>query len=135
MDKLRIYQGRPYPLGATFDGEGTNFALFGENGTKLEICLFDGNEPHRETARIPVTEKTDQVFHAYLPDVKPGQHCGSRVHGPYEPEYGHRFNAQKLLLDPYAKAISGGFQWGEEMFGYRVGGDEDSRSMTATTLT
>jgi len=125
MDKLRIYQGHTYPLGATFDGEGTNFAIFSAHGTKVEICLFDPNNPQKEIARIALNEPTDQVFHAYLPDVKPGQLYGYRVHGPWEPEKGHRFNPAKLLLDPYAKAITGGPKWGEEMFGYKVGGNED----------
>ena len=126
MERPRIYQGNPFPLGSTFDGEGTNFAVFSEHGKEVEICLFDGKEPQRETARIPLAEKTDQVFHAYLPDVKPGQLYGFRVHGPYEPENGHRFNARKLLIDPYAKAINGGFQWGDEMFSCRIGGEEDA---------
>lgn len=125
MDKPRTYQGLPYPLGAQFDGAGTNFALFSAHASKVELCLFDAGDPARETARIPVIERTDEVWHAYLPEVRPGQLYGYRVHGPYEPENGHRFNAHKLLLDPYAKAISGGFRWGEEMFSYRVRGDED----------
>ena len=79
----------------------------------------------RETGRITITDKTDFVFHACLPEIKPGQLYGYRVHGPYEPENGHRFNPAKLLLDPYAKAISGGFKWGDEMFGYKIGGNED----------
>ena len=128
MDKLRIYQGHSYPLGATFDGEGTNFAIFSEHATKVELCLFDSSDPTREIARIPLAEKTDQVWHGYLPEAKPGTLYGIRVDGPYEPDNGHRFNPQKLLLDPYAKAISGGFQWGDEMFSYRIGGDEDKEA-------
>ncbi len=125
MNSLTTHQGHPYPLGATFDGQGTNFALFSEHGTKVELCFYDAQDPARETGRITITEKTDFVFHAYLPEIKPGQLYGYRVHGPYEPENGHRFNPAKVLLDPYAKAISGGFQWGEEMFGYKIGGNED----------
>jgi glycogen operon protein len=125
MDKLRIYQGYPFPLGATFDGKGTNFAIFSQHGTKVELCLFDSAEPAREITRITLPEKTDEVFHAYLPDVKPGQLYGYRVHGPWEIERGQRFNPAKLLLDPYAKAITGGPRWGDEMFGYRMGGNED----------
>ena len=125
MDKLRLYQGHSYPLGASFDGEGTNFAIFSEHATKVELCLFDPGDPTREIARVPLAEKTDQVWHGYLPDAKAGTLYGFRVHGPYEPEKGHRFNPHKLLLDPYAKAISGGFQWGDEMFSYRIGGEED----------
>lgn len=125
MDKLRIHQGYSYPLGATYDGKGTNFAIFSQSGQKAELCLFDSADPSREVARIPLHEKTDQVFHAYLPDVKPGQLYGFRIHGAWEPEHGQRFNPAKLLLDPYAKAITGGPKWGDEMFGYKMGGNED----------
>ena len=125
MNSFRVWQGHPYPLGATWDGGGTNFALFSENAEKVELCLFDPAEPQREIARLPLREKTDYVFHGYLPDAKPGALYGYRVHGPWQPEAGHRFNARKLLLDPYAKAITGGFVWKEEMFGYRIGGNED----------
>ena len=125
MNSFRLWHGHPYPLGATWDGSGTNFALFCEHGEKVELCLFDPAEPEREIARRRLMERTDQVFHAYLPDVTPGMLYGYRVHGPWQPEEGHRFNAHKLLLDPYAKAITGGFVWRDEMFGYRVGGEED----------
>jgi glycogen operon protein len=125
MDKLLIYQGHTFPLGATYDGKGTNFALFSQNGVKAELCLFDSADPAHEIARVPLYEQTDQVFHAYLPDVKPGQLYGFRVHGPWDPEHGLRFNPAKLLLDPYAKAITGGPRWSDEMFGYKIGGHED----------
>ncbi len=125
MNSFRVWQGHPFPLGATWDGEGTNFALFSEHAEKVELCLFDPAEPLREIARLRLHERTDYVFHGYLPDVKPGTLYGYRVHGPWQPEEGHRCNAHKLLLDPYAKAINGGFQWADEMFGYRVGGEED----------
>jgi isoamylase len=118
---MRIWTGRSYPLGATWDGEGVNFALFSENATKVELCLFDGHDSAHESHRIPMEERTDQVWHMYLPEVRPGQHYGYRVHGPYEPEAGHRFNPSKLLIDPYAKAISGGIEWSDAMFGYRMG--------------
>lgn len=118
---MRIWPGRPYPLGATWDGEGVNFALFSENATKVELCLFDERDPDHESHRIPIEERTDQVWHVYLPEVRPGQHYGYRVYGPYEPEQGHRFNPAKLLLDPYAKAISGAVEWADAMFGYRIG--------------
>ena len=104
---MRTWPGRSYPLGATWDGEGVNFALFSENATKVELCLFDGHDSAHESHRIPVEERTDQVWHLYLPEARPGQHYGYRIHGPYEPEAGHRFNPAKLLIDPYAKAISG----------------------------
>lgn len=118
---MRLMPGRPYPLGATWDGAGVNFALFSENATKVELCLFDGHETHKETDRIPLPEHTDQVWHVYLPDVRPDQLYGYRVHGPYEPAHGHRFNPRKVLLDPYAKAIGRDLQWHDSLFGYKVG--------------
>jgi glycogen operon protein len=118
---LRTWPGRPYPLGATWDGEGINFALFSENATAVELCLFDGPHVTRESYRIRLEERTDQVWHVYVPGLWPGQHYGYRVHGPYEPEEGHRFNPAKLLLDPYAKSIAGTIEWTDAMFGYRIG--------------
>ncbi len=99
---MRVWPGQPYPLGATWDGAGVNFALFSENATGVELFLFDGPAGSRESARIPLKEQTDQMWHIYLPEVRPGQLYGYRVHGPYAPEEGHRFNPAKLLLDPYA---------------------------------
>jgi glycogen operon protein len=118
---VRTRPGRPYPLGATWDGAGVNFALFSEHATAVELCLFDPADPGRERARISIEERTDQVWHAYLPEARPGLLYGYRVHGPYEPAAGHRFNPAKVLLDPYAKAISGTVQWGDTLFGYRIG--------------
>ncbi len=118
---MKIRPGSPYPLGATWDGGGVNFSLFSENATKVELCLFDGPEGNHERERIPLPEQTDQVWHVYLDEVRPGQLYGYRVHGPYEPQAGHRFNPAKLLLDPYAKAISGTIKWSDAIFGYRVG--------------
>jgi glycogen operon protein len=118
---MRIWPGRPYPLGATWDGAGVNFALFSEHATKVELCLFDGVEATQETQRITLPEHTDQVWHAYLPDAEPGQLYGYRVHGPYEPAQGHRFNPRKVLLDPYAKAIGRDVKWDDALFGYRIG--------------
>ena len=114
-----VWPGRPYPLGATWDGEGVNFALFSEHAEKVELCLFDP-KGQREVERIAMGERTDQVFHCYLPDARPGQLYGYRVHGPYAPEQGHRFNANKLLIDPYAKALSGQVRWSDAHFGYRI---------------
>ena len=116
---MKFMPGRPYPLGATWDGAGVNFSLFSENAAKVELCLFDG--PDGKFERITLPEQTDLVWHVYLPEIRPGQLYGFRVHGPYEPETGHRFNPAKLLLDPYAKAISGTIQWSDAMFGYTVG--------------
>jgi len=118
---VRIWPGRPYPLGATWDGEGINFALFSENATAVELCLFDGPDSATESQRIRIEEQTDQIWHVYIPGLWPGQHYGYRVHGPYEPEAGHRFNPNKLVIDPYAKSIAGTIEWSDAMFGYRVG--------------
>jgi len=106
-------------------GNGVNFALFSETAASVELCLFDDIEATEENLRIPVTEHTDQVWHVFLPDVRPGQLYGYRVSGPYDPERGLRFNSSKLLLDPYAKAIAGEVTWADEMFGYVVGGEDE----------
>ncbi|MFL5576036.1 MAG: glycogen debranching protein GlgX [Gemmatimonadaceae bacterium] len=122
---MRVWPGQPYPLGATWDGEGVNFALFSENASGVELCLFDRGDDPRERVRIPLRERSDQVWHCYLPDVRPGQLYGYRVHGPYRPEEGHRFNPAKLLIDPYAKAISGTIRWSDRLFAYKVGGPRE----------
>jgi len=119
--KLRVWPGRPYPLGATWDGSGTNFAIYSEHATGVELCLFDSPDSKRESHRVPITEQADMVWHAYLPDVLPGQVYGYRVDGPYNPAEGHRFNKNKVVLDPYAKAIARQTRWGDEMWGYKVG--------------
>jgi len=121
MTSVRTWLGFPNPLGATWMGNGVNFALFSEHATGVELCLFDDREATEENVRIPITERTDQVWHVFLPDVRPGQLYGFRVSGPYDPEHGLRFNSSKLLLDPYAKAIAGEVNWSDEMFGYVVG--------------
>jgi glycogen operon protein len=117
---MRAWPGAPAPLGAQWDGEGTNFALFSEHATGVELCLFDGPDGTRER-RAPLRERTDQVWHAYLPDARPGQLYGYRVYGPYEPERGMRFNPAKLLLDPYARAIAGPVRWSDAISGYVPG--------------
>jgi glycogen operon protein len=99
---LKLKEGLPHPLGATWDGKGTNFALYFGNATRVEVCLFDA-VGKKETARIDLPEYTDQIFHGYVPEVGPGTFYGYRGHGPYVPETGHRFNPNKLLLDPYAR--------------------------------
>jgi isoamylase len=127
-----IWPGRPHPLGATWDGEGTNFAVFSEHGEAVELCLFDLDGGER---RLSLPEVTDHVWHGYVPGVGPGQHYGFRVHGPYEPERGHRFNPAKLLLDPYARAIEGEVSWDDPVFGYRIGDDDlvpDDRDSAAS---
>ncbi|MEW4569223.1 glycogen debranching protein GlgX [Tautonia sp. JC769] len=121
---MRVWPGQPYPLGATWDGTGVNFALFSENATRVELCLFDSVDAERESQRIPLTECTDLVWHAYLPDLMPGQLYGYRVHGPYDPAHGHRFNPNKLVLDPYAKLIGRRLRWDDSLFGYPIGGSD-----------
>ncbi|MBA2565770.1 MAG: glycogen debranching protein GlgX, partial [Gemmatimonadetes bacterium] len=123
---MRVWPGSPHPLGATWDGEGVNFALFSENATGVDLCLFNRAEDAAEAERIPLRERTNMVWHCYLREVRPGQLYGFRVHGPYAPQLGHRFNSAKLLLDPYARAITGGVRWDDALFGYTVGaGAED----------
>ncbi|HEV2669929.1 MAG TPA: hypothetical protein VGU74_02465, partial [Gemmatimonadales bacterium] len=108
---MRVWRGSPYPLGATWDGQGVNFALFSEQGTGVELCLFAAAADADQQQIINLTERTNQVWHCYLPDVRPGQLYAYRVHGPYEPENGLRFNPAKLVLDTYAKAITGQVRW------------------------
>jgi isoamylase len=127
---MRVWPGQPYPLGATWDGEGVNFALFSENATGVELNLFDNPEDAKESHRIVLPELTDHVWHAYLPDVRPGQFYGYRVHGPYKPEEGHRFNQHNLLIDPYAKAITGRIHWSNALFAYEVGGPQKDLEMS-----
>jgi isoamylase len=115
-----VWPGKPYPLGATWDGEGVNFALFSEHAEKVQLCLFD-QSGHRELHRVNVHEQTDQVWHCYLPEARPGLLYGYRVYGPYQPAEGSRFNPNKLLLDPYAKQIVGNLKWSDSHFGYRIG--------------
>ncbi len=121
---MRILPGRPYPLGATWDGAGVNFALFSEFSSRVDLCLFDDAKAEKETHRIEMVEKTDQVWHAYLPSGLPDQLYGYRVHGPYDPANGQRFNAHKILLDPYAKAIGRDLRWDDSVFGYTIGKDD-----------
>jgi len=127
-----VYPGSPYPLGATWDGEGVNFALYAENATAIELCLFEGRNATREAERIKLTERSHHIWHCYLPEIKPGQLYGYRVHGPFEPRQGHRFNPNKLLIDPYAKAISGIIRWHDSLFGYTLGHPEGDLSFNET---
>ncbi len=124
----KIYPGKPYPLGATWDGQGVNFALFSDYATGVELCLFKNGDDKQEYEKIKFTERTHQIWHVYLPDAKPGQLYGYRVSGPYEPENGHRFNPNKLLMDPYAKAIAGAINWDDSLFAYEVGSENEDLS-------
>lgn len=127
--ETKINTGSPYPLGATYDGEGVNFALFSENAEAVELYLYDSSN-QQEIEKFKITEKTHQVWHIYVSGIKPGQLYGYRVHGPYGPAQGHRFNPHKLLIDPYAKAISGVVQWNDALFAYNIGEDDLSLDTT-----
>ncbi|RAK52227.1 glycogen debranching protein GlgX [Phenylobacterium deserti] len=116
----RLEAGSPYPLGATFDGLGVNFAVFSANAERIDLCLFDPSG-RRELKRYSLPECTDEVWHGYLPDARPGQLYGYRAYGPYRPEQGHRFNPNKLLIDPYARRLAGKLRWTDALHGYRVG--------------
>ncbi|MGO9078745.1 MAG: glycogen debranching protein, partial [Streptosporangiaceae bacterium] len=119
---MHVWPGTAYPLGATWDGSGTNFAVFSEAAERVELCLFGapGTARRRET-RVPLTEVDGFVWHCYLPGIGPGQEYGYRVHGPYDPRRGHRCNPGKLLLDPYGKAVKGSVRWHESLFSYQFG--------------
>ena len=125
----RLSSGNPYPLGATWDGKGVNFAIFAGNATAVELCLFEENCTTEKT-KISITEKSRQIWHVYIPDIGPGQCYGYRVQGPYEPSEGHRYNPNKLLIDPYARAISGAVEWHDSLFGYQIGKDDTVMSDT-----
>ena len=118
---MRVWPGAPLPLGATWDGEGVNFSLFSEHAEGVQLLLFDEETASSHSNAISLNEQTDNIWHAYLPDVRPGALYGYRVLGPYEPERGHRFNQNKLLIDPYAKAVSGPIRWSDDLYGYVVG--------------
>src|SRR5256885_6998249 len=122
---MRVWPGRPYPLGGTWDGAGINFAIFSEYATKVELCLFDSIDDTKESQRIRLPEQTDMVWHGYFPDAEPGQLYGYCVHGPYDPANGHRFNPNKIVLDPYAKAIGRDLRWDDSLFGYKIGPGSD----------
>jgi glycogen operon protein len=127
---VRIWPGRPYPLGATWDGRGVNFALYSENATKVELCLFDSIYDRKESERVELPEYTDMVWHVYLPEARPGQLYGYRVYGPYEPKKGHRFNDNKLLLDPYARSIARMPKWTDTLQAYTIGDKEQDLSFS-----
>ncbi len=124
---ILVRPGKPYPQGSTWDGKGVNFALFSEHAEKVELCLFDARG-RRETARIEMREQTDLVWHCYLPGAKPGLLYGYRVYGPYQPQHGHRFNPNKLLMDPHAKAAAGKLRWTDAHFAYKIGAKQEDLS-------
>jgi isoamylase len=122
---MRIWPGRPYPLGATWDGVGTNFSVFSEVAERVELCLFDGNG---QETKVDLPESTAFIFHGYLPNIGPGQRYGFRVHGPWDPDNGHRCNPSKLLLDPYGKSVEGQVKWDEAVFPYHFDNPENSKN-------
>jgi isoamylase len=127
LNRTAIREGKPFPLGATWDGLGVNFALFSAHATKVELCLFD-DQGERELERIELPEYTDEVWHGYLPSARPGTVYGYRVSGPFEPDAGHRFNPNKLVIDPYAKQLVGELKWGPELFAYRFDHHDKDKS-------
>ena len=120
-EAIRQWPGQPYPLGATWDGQGVNIAVFSEHATSVELCLFDSASNQTETHRVRLTECTHLAWHGYFPDLRPGQLYGIRVHGPFAPHTGLRFNPNKILLDPYTRAVGRGIKWSDAMFGFNVG--------------
>ena len=125
-----IHRGMPTPLGATYDGEGINFSIYSENAVQVELCLFENEDDTKEFQRISMTEVTDYIWHLYIPGLKPGQLYGYRIHGPYEPANGNRFNPNKLLLDPYAKAICGRIKNHSSIYGYVLNDPEKDLSFS-----
>jgi len=119
-----VREGSPHPRGASWDGKGVNFSLFSASATKVEVCIFD-ERGERETDRIELPEYTNQIWHGYIPGIQPGTPYGYRVHGPYDPTAGYRFNPNKLLLDPYAFAHMGELRWDPALFGYQLESGDD----------
>ncbi|MDN3551161.1 hypothetical protein [Mucilaginibacter aquaedulcis] len=128
----QILPGEPFPLGATLTDEGVNFAIYSENATGVDLCFYDIDDPTKETHRIALKEVTDYIWHGFVKGIRAGQLYGYRVSGPYEPENGHRFNPNKLLLDPNAKAVSGIIDWNDALYGYEVGHPDGDLSFSKT---
>src|SRR5690606_33298855 len=119
LSPSKLDSGKPYPLGASYDGSGVNFAVFSGHASKIELCMFD-THGRRERHRYALPECTDEIWHGYLPGAGPGLVYGYRAHGPYDPRKGHRYNPHKLLIDPYARRLLGSVKWSDAVFGYRV---------------
>src|SRR4026207_2201892 len=128
---LPVKEGLPYPKGASWDGDGVNFALFSAHATKVELCLFDRAEALVEHTRITLAERTNDVWHVYLPNLRPGQLYGYRVHGPWDPARGHRFNPTKLVLDPYARQLGRALRWNAVLLSARTRGESEASPTTA----
>ncbi len=124
MNNINVYPGHPYPLGSTWDGKGVNFAIFTDHATAVELCLFNEEKDEKEVIKLSLIERTHHIWHGYIPGIKPGQLYGYRIHGPLKPHEGCRFNPNKLLIDPYAKAISGVIEWHDALFGYEMGSED-----------
>ncbi len=132
MTNVHLRAGEPTPLGATWDGRGVNFAIFSRHATRIELCLFASADAQREAVSIPLTSRTEDTWHVYVEGLGPGQLYGYRLHGPYAPSDGHRFNDNKLLLDPYARAIGRPLRWSDSLFGYALGDPQQDVSYDAT---
>src|SRR4051794_7922732 len=128
MTTVNAWPGKSYPLGATWTGDGVNFAIFSARATSIELCLFDNANAPQEYARVPLREQNEEIWHVFLPEARPGQLYGYRVTGPFDPAHGLRFNESKLLIDPYAKSIAGEVKWSDEMFSYIVGDPNEDLS-------
>ncbi|MEL7132816.1 MAG: glycogen debranching enzyme GlgX, partial [Pseudomonadota bacterium] len=126
MNSFQLSAGCPHPMGATFDGEGVNFAVFSQHATRVVLCLCD--DQGREVYLVDLVEREGHIWHGYIAGLRPGQQYGYRVHGPYAPEDGHRFNPYKLLMDPYAKRLTGPVQWDDALYGYEIGHKDKDRS-------
>ncbi|HTM64929.1 MAG TPA: glycogen debranching protein GlgX [Flavipsychrobacter sp.] len=131
MDKV-LYPGNPFPLGATWYPNGANFSVYSENATAVELCLYGSIEDTTENLCVKMIDRTGNIWHVFVPEIKPGQLYGFRVHGPYEPQNGHRFNENKLLIDPNTKAIAGTIEWHDSLFGYEMGNEEEDLSFSTT---
>jgi isoamylase len=129
---MAIYPGKAFPLGATYDGKGVNFAIYSEHASEVELCLFENLDSETEFLKVKLKEREHHIWHVYIPDMKPGQLYGYRVYGPYDPKNGHRFNSNKLLFDPYANAISGTIDWHDDVFGYKIGHPDEDLSFNET---
>lgn len=127
---LKTTPGKPFPLGATMDAKGVNFAIYSENATAVELCLFNNETDQQETEVINITEKSGNIWHVYVPGLKPGQLYGYRIDGPYDPANGHRFNKNKLLIDPNAKAITKELKWDASLYGYEFGNEQEDLSFS-----
>src|SRR5690242_2900914 len=127
---MTTYPGSPFPLGATFHGEGVNFALYAENAEAVELYLFSDPKDPASATKIKIKERTHHIWHVFVPGLKPGQLYGYRVHGEYKPEEGRRYNPNKLLIDPYAKAIAGTIDWNESLYGYKPGDEKEDLSFS-----